>query len=441
MYIIIAGAGSVGYSLAKILSYKHSVVVIDKDFDKLNTISEDLDILTIHGDIENPKTFTKLEIDEANLYIAVTNNDEANLLSTIIVDDVVNVQSKIVRLKNDSFLSSKILEKLSINFAVFPNLTTAKKVKALLEFPRLNNVKYFHQTSFKLASIIVDYKGDHRYLLSDILKGNIISVGIERDKNFEIVDNNFLLEKDDLLYLFGDIEEIREVAKKLNNFMPDIIKKVVIFGANELSQKIAKEILSKKIQIKIIDKDKKLCKEALQYLDGEVTVINSNFEDSQLFEEEGVDSADMVISTYLNDEKNIIKAIESKDLGVKKVVAINSDKDYYSLMHKLGLIVVRGPKAGAYYAILENISSSQIVTQRHYCGGAGVIFIRKIYSNSESIGKNIIELKIDSIKAILIRDNEIINISSDIFLKAGDTIALFGKIDKKDEMERWIYEL
>jgi trk system potassium uptake protein TrkA len=441
LYIIIAGAGGVGYSLAKALSYKHNVVVVDKDFNKLNKINDDLDVLTIHGDIKHPQTYKTLDIKSSDLYIAVTDSDEANLLSTLVVEDVVDVKSKVVRLKNDGFLSSKVLEKLSINYAVFPNLTTAKKVKALLEFPKANNVKYFHQTDCKLVSIRVDYLENYRYVVGDILDSKVVVVGVERDKSFTIVDNDFLLQKKDLIYLFGEMEYIDKIANMLNNSMPSKINKVVIFGANELSQKIAKELISKGIEIKIVDKNRELCKEALQNLNGEVTVINSSYNDHNLFEEEGLEQADMVISTYFNDEKNIVKCVEAKEHGVAKVVAVNNDKDYYELMHMLDVVVVRGSKAGAYYSILENISSSMIITQRHYCGGKAIMFMRKIYSKSEFIGKSISTLSVKSAVALLLRDKEIINLTSDILLQEGDVITLFGSIDSNEELERWIYEL
>jgi trk system potassium uptake protein TrkA len=104
MDILIAGAGTVGYSLAQTLSFKHNVIVIDKDIAKLNKLDEDIDILVLHGDIENPKTYQLLDIRSVDLFIAVTDSDEANLLSTLIVEDVVDVKRKIVRLKNDGFL-------------------------------------------------------------------------------------------------------------------------------------------------------------------------------------------------------------------------------------------------------------------------------------------------------------------------------------------------
>lgn len=61
MDIMIAGAGTVGYALAEALSFKHNVIVIDKNIKKLGKLEESIDILTLLGDIEDPKTYQDLQ--------------------------------------------------------------------------------------------------------------------------------------------------------------------------------------------------------------------------------------------------------------------------------------------------------------------------------------------------------------------------------------------
>ncbi len=441
MDIMIAGAGTVGYSLAQTLSYTHNVIVIDKDINKLNKLDEDIDILTLHGDIENPKNYQALSLESIDLFIAVTDSDEANLLSTLIIEDVVEVKRKIIRLKNDGFLTSHILEKLSIDYAVFPDITTANKVKSLLAFPRANNVKSFHQTKDKLVSIRVQNEADISYTVEMLNNENVSIVGIEREKSFFIPSDDTAIEAEDLVYMFGSSEAVEVLSAKLDDKMPTKIKKIVIFGANTLAQKIAKVLLDKKLDIKMIEKNIEYCKEASEFLQGKVTIINSSHEDHQLFEKEGLKNADMVIAAAQNDEKNIVKCIEAKEFGIEKVVAVNNDKDYYNLMHKMGVVVVRGSKAGAHYAILEKISSSSIVSQRHFCGGRGMLFMRKIYPNSTLISKRIKGMKRDKVKVLLLRDEKVYPLVQIETFAQGDIVVAFGECENKDEIEQWIYTL
>jgi len=441
MDIMIAGAGTVGYGLAQTLSYKHNVIVIDKDINKLNKLDEDIDILVVHGDVENPKTYQSLNFESVHLFIAVTDSDEANLLSTLIVEDVLKVERKIIRLKNDGFLKSHVLSKLSIDYAVFPDITTANKVKALFTFPKANNVKMFHQTKHKLISIRVQYDAQRRYTVDEFSDQNVSIVGIEREKSFFIPPPSEEIHKEDLVYLFGTIDAIEKIASKLDEKMPTSIKKIVIFGANTLAQKIAKALLDKNLEIKMIEKDIDRCRAASELLQDKVDIINSAYEDQRLFEEEGLKNADMIIAAGHNDETNIIKCMEAKEYGIEKVVAVNNDKAYYNLMHKMGIIVVRGSKAGAHYAILEKISSSSIVTQRHFCGGQGILFMRKIYPNSELIGKSVKPIKLESVLFLLLREEKIYDPSAIETLEQGDILVVFGTFDYKEEIQQWIYKL
>ena len=441
MDIMIAGAGTVGYSLAQTLSFKHNVIVIDKDISKLNKLDEDIDIMILHGDIKNPKIYQSLNFDTVDLFIAVTDSDEANLLSTLIVEDVVKVKRKIIRLKNDGFLKSHVLKKLSIDYAVFPDITTANKVKALFTFPKANNVKIFHQTKHKLISIRVQYDAEELYNVGQFINENVQIVGIERKKEFFIPKMDEKIQKDDLIYLFGNVESIENISSKLDEKMPSSIKKIVIFGANTLAQKIAKTLLDKNLEIKMIEKNIDHCRTASEVLQGKVTIINSVYEDQRLFEEEGLKNADMIIAAGHNDEKNIVKCIEAKEYGIEKVVAVNNDKAYYNLMHKMGVVVVRGSKAGAHYAILEKISSSSIVTERQYCGGRGILFMRKIYPNSQLIGKKIEFATIQNTIFFILRDDKIVELINIDELLQGDIIVVFSEINYEEEIQKWIYTL
>jgi len=141
MNIVIAGAGTVGYSLALGLSYKHNIIIVDKNIQKLNKIEENLDILTLHGNIEDPKTYNSFEMKELDLFIAVTDSDEAILLSTLIIEDAMDVKKKIIRLRNDYFLDSPILEKLRVDDVVFPDILTAIRLRHYLIFQKLIMLK------------------------------------------------------------------------------------------------------------------------------------------------------------------------------------------------------------------------------------------------------------------------------------------------------------
>ncbi len=437
MDIIIAGAGRVGFRLAKTLCVKHNVTVLDQNEDALNRLQESIDILAIVGNIEDPRTYELLVDKEYDIFVAVTDVDETNIISTLIADETIKVKSKIIRLKNDFFVKSTIGEKLGITASVFPFRLSANSVKSLLDFPKANNVKSFSDFNFKLISV----RAQKSLAIEEIETSNLKVISIERGKEFFIPSSFDLIERDDLVYFFGDPKEIREICQKIDDKMPEDIKNIVIFGADMLGIEIASVLSQYETNIKLIEKDIEKCKIASDTLEENVTVINSKYGDYQLFKEEGLKNADMMIASTKYDEENIIKSLEAKEFGIKKVVAINNDLEHYHLMHKLGIVAVRGPKTNAYYSILEKIGSSSIISQRTYCGGRGAMMIRKVLKDSILIDTLIKPPKEQMINSYIIKEGKIIKFDKKTEVVEGDIIVAFCPYEINEKMEKWISSL
>ena len=441
MNIMIAGAGSVGYSLAQTLSHKHNIIVVDKNMQSLSRLEESIDILALHGNIDDPKTFQALHISELDLFIAVTDSDEANLLSTLIIDDVIQVKKKIIRLKNSYFSKSTVLKKLNIDDAVFLDDLTAEKFEALFDHAKANDVKRFAETNHQLVSIRVACENSSERTVADLSESDVGVLGIERERQYFVPSLSEPIHEDDLIYFFGKCDAIEKLSATLNTMMPSSIQKVAIFGANPLAQKIAQTLLGKNLDIKMIDKDREACKEASENLQDKVTIINVAYDEHHIFEEEGLKNADMVIAAGSNDEKNIVKCIEAKEYGVEKVLAINNDRAYYNLMHALGIVVVRGSKIGAYYAILEKISSTAVVTERHFCGGQGVIFMRKVDASATLIGKETMTCHVDKYFMCILREDKIVTLGNASVFQEGDILVVSAHAKEEEKIQKWIVTL
>ena len=110
-------------------------------------------------------------------------------------------------------------------------------------------------------------------------------------------------------------------------------------------------------------------------------------------------------------------------------------------MHKLGIVVVRGAKAGAYYAILEKIASNLVVSERHFCGGNAVLFMRKIDEKSKLLNRELEESYMEDSLLFLLRGERIYRSDEIPTLEDGDIVVMLGKIEKEEEIQKWIYSL
>ncbi|NPA66397.1 MAG: potassium transporter [Epsilonproteobacteria bacterium] len=436
MEIIIAGAGKVGFHLAKTLSIGHNVTIIDKNEAALQRIQESLDILPLKGDLEDSQTYEPFQTIQIDLFIAVTNVDNVNLIATMLADSILDIKRTFVRLQHhfkDVFI---IKEKLGVDKIIFPIRLASKGVSSLLDYPKANNIKFFKYTKHKLISIRIHKDFEKKHIVSD----KFIKVGIEREKSFFIPQKESEIQPGDLVYLFGDEEEIRLTCKTLDPYTNKITK-CVIYGGDELGVNIAKSLLEMGREVKLIEKDLILCEKANEELEGKASIINAKYDSHEIFEEENLSAADIFIATTSNDEFNIIKCLEAKEKGIKKIVAINNDMEYYNLMHTLDIVVVRGPKMSAYNKIMEEISSTNIVIQKWFCGSKAVVFMRKIFEDSPLVAKKIKPLSYPNVKIAFIRDEQLYRMEEKIILKQNDIIVGFTTAQQSAKLKQWIYGL
>ena len=441
MKIIIAGAGKVGFELARALSSVHHVAVIDKNTEALERLHELIDILPVAGDVENPETYESLFEGRADIFIAVTDSDEANLLSTLIIKESVAVEKILIRLRNSYFAKGTILEKLAVTQTVFPFVHSAETIRLLLEYPEANNVKRISSSACRLISIEVDNPDFEEKAITEFESDSVKIVGIERNKQFIVPAGNESILHNDLLYFLGRGEVVERFYSRLDLKMPRKIKYAVVFGAHHLGLEIAKVLTEEGVKVKVIEKDLEHCKKASEVLQEKALVINSHYDESILYEEENLLSADMVIMTGSYDEENIVRSLQAKEYGIPKVVAINNEKKYYDLMHRLGIIVARGPRSTAYYDLLEMIASKSVISEKHFCGGRGIILSRKIYPKSVLIGKAWDTFAFQSSVLLLEKNGILLTSLAGILLEEGDMIFLIVSANDEEEGKRWISSL
>ncbi len=81
MYVIIVGAGKVGYHLGRLLMAEgHEVMLIEKDPHKVDTLSLEFHDAIIPGDGATVEVLKEAGANRANVVVAATGNDEDNLV-------------------------------------------------------------------------------------------------------------------------------------------------------------------------------------------------------------------------------------------------------------------------------------------------------------------------------------------------------------------------
>ena len=101
MYIIVVGAGKVGYHLSKaLLKSEHEVFIVERSARKCETIREELGSLVIVGDGCEESVLREAGTSRADVFIAVTGTDEDNLVACQIAKHRFHVSRTISLINN-----------------------------------------------------------------------------------------------------------------------------------------------------------------------------------------------------------------------------------------------------------------------------------------------------------------------------------------------------
>ncbi len=102
MYIIVVGAGTVGYGLALELQSMgdHEVVLIDRDRARAADLREELGEMVVHGDGTEVVFLETVGARRADLVIAVTGDDGANLVACQVAKHWFKVARAVARVNN-----------------------------------------------------------------------------------------------------------------------------------------------------------------------------------------------------------------------------------------------------------------------------------------------------------------------------------------------------
>jgi trk system potassium uptake protein TrkA len=100
MYIIVAGAGKVGWNLARELMADHEVTLIESDPKRFATVEEELEHHIQHGDASELWVLERAGIVRADMVVAVTGDDEDNMLISQVAKEKYLVEHTIARVNN-----------------------------------------------------------------------------------------------------------------------------------------------------------------------------------------------------------------------------------------------------------------------------------------------------------------------------------------------------
>ncbi|MFA6130344.1 MAG: NAD-binding protein [Candidatus Omnitrophota bacterium] len=198
MYILIIGAGKVGYFLAKRLCQgKHTVSIVDKDRLVCDEIAKELEALVVNGDGCDPKILEEAGIERADVLAAVTGEDEDNLIVCQLAKEKFNLQRTVGRVNNPD--NEHTFNELGVDVPVDSTKIIAKVIEEEVSFSDFVNLMSFKRG--KLAIVRVDLPSDSPVINKEVkditLPQDAVLVSIVRGEEVILPKGNTVLKTGD----------------------------------------------------------------------------------------------------------------------------------------------------------------------------------------------------------------------------------------------------
>ncbi|OGX17654.1 MAG: hypothetical protein A3K83_06415 [Omnitrophica WOR_2 bacterium RBG_13_44_8b] len=198
MYILIAGAGKVGYFLAKrLVASKHTVSIVDKEKDICEEIAKELEALVVFGDACDPRILEEAGIERADVLVAATGEDEDNLIICQLAKERFAVRRTVARVNNPD--NEFTFAELGIDVPVDSTKIIAKIIEEEASFSDFVNLMSFKRG--KLAIVRVDLPQDSPVINKEIkdieLPPDSVLVSIVRGEEVIVPKGDTLLKAGD----------------------------------------------------------------------------------------------------------------------------------------------------------------------------------------------------------------------------------------------------
>ena len=370
MRIIIIGAGQVGYHIAsRLVSEDKDVVLVDKDRQVLQTVSENLDLETMHGSGSSPRVLEQAGIRTADTLLAVTDSDEVNLIACTFSNLLAPNLNKVARIRNPEYTEYQdVLAKnlLNIDIVVNPEEEVIQSIERLMDTPGAADVNEFPDIGLKLLGIWIQKDSpfadvDLASLKQKTGMPDFIVASIIRQEKLIIPSGEDVLKPGDLVYFVCTRESLEQFLRAFH-LRGGSQHNVLIIGGGNIGYKLAHRLEKKKgSHVKLMDRDSERCQFLAENLDRTI-VLQGDGTDQKLLAQENVGSMDVVVSLTEDEENNILSSLLAKSMGAKLTVTRINKLAYMGLMHSIGLELIVSPRLSAANSILRHVRKGAVIS-------------------------------------------------------------------------------
>jgi trk system potassium uptake protein len=433
MKIIIAGAGGIGFSLARRLSLeKHSLTLIDEDPERCARAQESLDAVVLIGSATSRTTLTQAGTAEADLFIAVTRSDEVNMLACLMAARL-GARRRIARVRDpECFQAPALFEpsELGIDLYIRPEEETVAKLVRLLMRSAASEIVELEDGRMVMAGLKLDAS-------CELLEVQLKDLGDEesrtrfrvaailRENRTLIPTGNDALRRGDELFIMAAREHLALVLRLFGK-TDQRLETLMILGGGRIGRALAARLEKQGIDIVLVDMDRATSVKAAGELE-RTTVVHAEASAIDTLAAEGLLDKDAFVAVTGDDETNVLSCLLARRLGVRRTIALVNKESYLPLLSMIGVDAAVNTRVTAADTILAFLRKREVRTLTTLGDIDAEIVKFEIAPSSRLVGVNLATLTVPpgSIVASIVRGTEVIIPTGATTLAAADRIVVF----------------
>ncbi len=369
MKIIIAGAGEVGFHLAKLLSFEsQDITLIDCEKQRLNYADTHLDIRVIKGDASSIASLKEAQVGRSDLMVSVTSSETTNLTACMLAKQL-GAKRTIARISNIEYIENSEninFKQLGIDELISPEELAAEEIQQLLDRSAFNTTYEFEGGALTLVGTTLNenapFVGKTVKQAASVFPGvHFMPIAVQRagTQLTTIPRGDTVFEKNDLVYFTTLPQGVSELYNLLGS-VKESVKKVMILGGGRIGIKTARDLCIKGFKVKLIETSKNKAIDIAELLPNTL-VINGDGRNVELLQEENLEDMDAFISVTGNSETNIMSCLMAHSKNVKRTIALVENMDYFELSHSIGIDTLINKKLLAANNIFRYVRRGEVV--------------------------------------------------------------------------------
>jgi trk system potassium uptake protein TrkA len=219
-----------------------------------------------------------------------------------------------------------------------------------------------------------------------MLKAEFVITAVNRGDQGIVPSGNTVVFPGDTISLVASDEDIEIIFKVIGREKLKA-RKIAIVGGSKIARFLLRDFSpSKRKNIVLVEQDATVC-ETFASLFPEILVIKADITDETIFDDEKLDTFDLLIALTDNDELNIITASYAKRIGVDRAITlIKNNNNYIRLARHLDIDSVISVSQATVDSLLRYLRGTNVSSVHSLFGGRFEIFEFTITETTKNVG-------------------------------------------------------